>query len=202
MYKRQRKIDSDGYNIYRRVRVEPNGSDTISLDQLAIPENRVCGVVGFGAWNGNINEDGQGQYIIKAYTSKNSDEDWKLTANFNTHGDHEEVWDVDIFCVNNDPNIFRSVRLDMIQGGNSRDTGMDFNQWACGIVGIEALYGDINENNPGDILEAYAYGRNGKWFVYTDFRTHGDQEFWNIDLLCVSQNAARLNSNFSEGWVP
>lgn len=197
-----RKVDSDGYNFYRRVRVEPNGSDTISLEHLGIPENRICGVVGIGAWNGNINEDGQGQYILKAFTTQNSDGKWQLTANFNTHGDHEEVWDVDVLCVHNDPNAFRLVRLDQIQGNNSRDTGMNANQWACGIVGYEALYGDINENDTGDILQAYPYIKNNNWHVFTDFRTHGDNEFWNINLLCVSRNSAKLNSNFNEGWVP
>lgn len=197
-----RKADSDGYNIYRRVHLEPNGSDTISLSQLEIPQNRICGVVGFGAWNGNINEDGQGQYIIKAFTSKDSNGEWQLTANFNTHGDHEEVWDVDILCVYDNPNVFKLVQLDMIRGGDSRDTGMNANQWACGIVGYEALYGDIQENGDGDIIEAYAYIQNSNWQVYTDFRTHNDQEFWNIDLLCVNKTAAKLNSNFNIGWIP
>ncbi|MBN2045694.1 MAG: SH3 domain-containing protein [Anaerolineales bacterium] len=197
-----RKADADGYNIYRRVRVEPNGSDTVSLSGLGIPDNRLCGVVGIGAWNGNINEDGQGQHIIKAFTSKNSDGEWELTANFNTHGDHAEVWDVDVLCVHNDPNVFRLVRLEMIRGGVSRDTGMNASQWACGIVGMEALYGDINENDTGDILEAYPYIKNNNWHVYTNFRTHGDEEFWDIDLLCVNRNSARINSNYAEGWVP
>jgi PKD repeat protein len=201
-----RKIDSDGFEVYRRVFVEPASNETIDLSYLEIKENRICGVVGFAANSGNINEDGNALSIMKVFTKKNSEGVWELTANFNTHGDHEEEWVVDILCVNDDPSIFRSVRLESITGRTHRDTGMSFSQYACGITGMEILYGDIGENDTGDIIMAVPYlGDNGNWFVFTDFRTHHGEEQWNLDMLCVNRSAAVINSNFAldgEHWPP
>jgi PKD repeat protein len=198
-----RQQDLDGYEVHRRVHIESGAPDTLDLGYLNIQENRLCGVIGMGAWSGDIKENGQGLYIMKVFTAKDSSGVWQLTANFNTHGDHEEVWDVDILCVHDDPSVFRIVQLDMIPGNTHRDSGISNAQYACGIVGMEILYGDINENDTGDILMAIPYvGGNGNWFVYTNFRTHGGEEQWNIDLMCVNRSAARTNTNYSWGWVP
>lgn len=64
------------------------------------------------------------------------------------------------------------------------------------------LNGDFQENDDGDILQAYTYiGPNNNWHLLDDFRSHRVHEMWNIDLLCVNHSAAELVGDWSEGWV-
>ena len=57
-------------------------------------------------------------------------------------------------------------------------------------MGVEALDGDINENDPGDILRTFTYTEGGVWWIRADFRTHTDHENWNVNVLCVSSEIA------------
>lgn len=195
---------SDYYQVYRRVHVDPGVSDTIDLADLAIKPSSSCGVIGMAAWWGDINEHGQAQYITKSYMDKDPVTDnWNLTANFNTHGDHEEVWDVDILCVRDIPSVFKTVSLQSLDGGQAHDTGISSAQYFCGITGMAAMYGEIAVYEKSDVLEVYPFiGANGNWFVQTDFITFTPQEQWNIDLFCVNTNATVVSGNWANGWVP
>ena len=195
---------SDYYQVFRRVHVDPGSAETIDLGYLAIKPASTCGVIGMAAWWGDIDEHIVGQYIMKAYVNKvPGTGNWELTTNFITHGDHEEVWDVDILCVQDIPSVFRTVKLQSITGGQVRDTGISGAQYACGITGMAALYGQIAVFDKADILQAYPFiGANGNWFVRTDFTTLQTQEKWDIDLLCVNTSAAVLSGNWSDSWVP
>jgi murein DD-endopeptidase MepM/ murein hydrolase activator NlpD len=59
-------------------------------------EDYVCGVAGFAAKNGDINEGDAGGNLLYAYLYPN-DGTWHVRADFRTHDDHE-TWDVDIIC--------------------------------------------------------------------------------------------------------
>jgi PKD repeat protein len=195
---------SDYYQVFRRVHVDPGVSDTIDLGNLGINPSSSCGVIGMAAWWGDINEHGQAQYITKTYVDNHPGTgNWELTANFNTHGDHEEVWDVDILCVQDIPSVFKTVQLQSLNGGLAHDTGISSAQYFCGITGMAALYGEIAVYERSDIIQVYPFiGANGNWFVQTDFITIQPQEQWDIDLLCVNTSATVSSGNWNTGWVP
>jgi PKD repeat protein len=195
---------ADGYQVFRRVRVDPGVKETVDLADLHIRDGYTCGVIGMGAWWGDVNEHGTALNIMKVFTRKNPQTtNWELTANFNTHGDHEEVWDVDLLCIYDDPSVFRWTQLPMISGGQARDTGFSSTQYACGITGMSVSNGDIAASDRVDIIKAYPFiGANGNWFVRVDFTTSGVQEQWDLDLLCVDRSASILSGNWSDGWVP
>jgi hypothetical protein len=67
---------------------------------------------------------------------------------------------------------------------------------------MAGLYGDIQENDDGDILQAYTYiGSNNNWHIKADFRTHGTHERWDITLLCANRSAAVIEGDWTDGWV-
>jgi PKD repeat protein len=182
---------TDGYEFYRRVQVRPEDTDTVSLEDLGIPDGWHCGVVGIAAWSGDINENGTGAYIIEAFVQQDSSGEWELTSNFQTHV-HEEYWDVDVLCVDDDPEVFLHQGFYSREGGAVFDTNIPFSDYICGIDGFAARNGDINEDGTGDIIRAYAYlvGGSLNWMVIPDFRSHYVHERWDIQLLCVRRPIA------------
>jgi hypothetical protein len=197
-----KKTSSDGYQFYRRIRVNPADSETVDLGYLNIPSDRYCGVVGMAAWMGDIEENGAGEHIIKVFAQKNpSTGNWELTANFRSEGP-EEYWDVDLLCVYDNPSVFLHQEFYTHEGGRPLDTNVSSRDYACGIVGMAGLNGDIQENDAGPIIRAYTYiGANQNWFVMADFRSHNVDEMWNVNLLCARRAAAEVSGNWSEGWV-
>ncbi len=192
---------TDGYQFFRHLRVRPAERETINLRDLGIPDDWHCGVAGFAAWLGDINEYGAGEHIIKAFAQKNTHGEWELTANFRTHGT-EEYWDIDLLCVYDDPAIFLHQSLYGREGERPIDTNVSSVDYACGIDGFAALNGDILENGAGPILRAYTYvGPNQHWFVMPDFRSHGMTEMWDIQLLCARRPIAQLSGDWSSTWV-
>ncbi len=184
---------SDGYEFYRRVRVQPSGeTDAVSLKDLDIPEGWHCGVAGIAAYSGDINEGGTGAYIIKAFVQQDTRGEWELTANFRS--DEEEYWDVDVLCVDDDPEVFLHQDFLSREGGAPFDTNVSYANYICGIDGFTARNGDINESMYalGPIIQAYAYlvSVSPNWVVIADFRNDGSQERWDIQLLCVRRPIA------------
>ncbi|MBT3241048.1 MAG: PKD domain-containing protein [Chloroflexi bacterium] len=197
------KLQSSTYNLYSGIRVNPSARETIDLEDLNIPENSYCGIAGMGAYNGDIREGGTAPYILKAYLEKSlSTGNWELTANFYTHNT-EEVWDIDILCIYDNPNVLNHFSLTHLSNNGHRDTGVSSSEYACGVMGMYAYNGDIQENDAGTILQAYTYvGANGNWFVKTDFRTHGTHEEWNVNMLCVKNYSTTIVGNWGQGWAP
>ncbi|MFN2275268.1 MAG: PKD domain-containing protein, partial [Anaerolineales bacterium] len=188
---------STGFFVPERQRVNPPST----TDLEGIPEGYFCGVVGMGAWNGDINESGSGE-IIKVYATPKGGGEWELTADFRTHGDTEEVWDLNLICVYDNPSIFKHDTFSSLRGNTPFDTGRSASQYACGIVGMAGLWGDINEKDTGDIMRVYTYiGPNGNWYILADFRSHNNDERWDITTLCVDRSAATLQGDWTENWV-
>jgi PKD repeat protein len=197
-----KKGSTEAYRFYRRIRVSPDDEETIDLAHLNIPAGHYCGVAGFAAWTGDINESGAGEHILKVFAQKNaSTGNWELTANFRTHGT-EEYWDVDLLCVYDNPTVFFHQDFFTREGGRAFDTNVSSRDYACGIVGMAGLNGDIQENGDGPILRVFPYiGANQNWYVMADFRSHGVDELWNVNLLCARRTAVELRGNWAEGWV-
>ena len=72
----------------------------------------------------------------------------------------------------------------------THNTGILASDYDCGLVGMAALEGDINENDPGHILRAYTHTREGRWWIRADFRSHYDHENWDVNMLCVPRPVA------------
>ncbi|MCB1032670.1 MAG: hypothetical protein KDD47_02420, partial [Acidobacteria bacterium] len=80
-------------------------------------------------------------------------------------------------------------QLTGLRAENGVNTFISESRYACGVVGVAALDGDINEDDAGDILQAYAYPASGSWWIRADFRSHrGDHETWNVTLLCADKS--------------
>jgi PKD repeat protein len=193
---------ADNYEFHRRIRVDPAVDDTVSLESLGIPADRYCGVVGMAAWNGNINTYGALDYDLNVFVQRNTSTGiWELTANVNTDED-EEVWDVDVLCVYDNPGVFLHREFYNMMGNRPFDTSVSSDEYACGVTGMASANGDINEGGAGPILRAYTYiAPDHNWYAMADFRTHYVEEQWNIYLLCVRNTSAEVRGVWTAGWV-
>lgn len=90
-------------------------------------------------------------------------------------------------------NVAAYITSFTLRGGELVDTGIAFDKYVCGVIGMAATEGDILEDDAGDILKAYLFpqysGALGKntWWLSADFRTHGSQETWVIQTLCLDR---------------
>ena len=58
-----------------------------------------------------------------------------------------------------------------VQGAKS--TGESTSSWGQAVIaGFQALNGDIQEHDSGNIIQVYAYKNGTRWYVYADFRSH------------------------------
>ncbi len=176
-----------------------NLGDNVDLDTGYRTDDYVCGIVGFQALDGDINENDDGT-ILRMFMYRKWGR-WRLRADFRTHNDHENWGRVSVLCASTSvaqvghpsASSTRQIVLKEIPGLPSNgwsNTGISDALYACGIVGMEAYDGDIQEDDSGDILQTYAYRAGGTWRLRTDFRTHKDHENWNIKLLCIRRPAA------------
>lgn len=180
----------------------------VRLDTGIRDSDYACGIIGWEATGGDIDEDvknlGPFDPIVQAFAFVESGR-WHISADFRTK-QFPENWDVRLLCMSNEiastggpqqgkPVFFRHYPE---LGDNIRfNTGIDVDQYACGIVGFTtgSDVGDINEGGTGDIVQAYAYPEGGTWRLRADFRTHLGSpiiphENWSLDLMCVDTDAA------------
>lgn len=143
-----------------------------------------CGVAGLAALNGDIREADTGN-IIQSYLFKENDH-WKIRGDFRTHNNGES-WDFDLLCLKK--SVYPVTRVEYRNLGDSinYNTYLSTTTYECGVGGLAALDGDIQEHDTGDILQAYMYASGGTWWIRADFRTHNNQESWNVDALCVER---------------
>ena len=71
------------------------------------------------------------------------------------------------------------------------ETGVNSREYICGVVGMEALNGDIYEEDSVEVLvQAYAFEEKDEWKVRADFTSHGGaNETWTVKVLCLPRNA-------------
>ena len=177
-----------------------------SHDTALPTKDYACGVVGFEALGGDIGEELPHSDIIDVYL-RPSEGTWRLVADFNTWNhqdiyewDRPETWEVTVLCISTrlaSTNGEQAGKPFFVQhlpklGDNiDTDTGIDIDDYACGVVGLASGRGDIEEHNEGDIIQVYAYRKSGTWHVRANFRTNGNlHEDWTIDLLCAATSIA------------
>jgi hypothetical protein len=174
-YKLIRDIDYEGYLI------DENGSPMKTAEWN-------CGLVGMAAQFGDIEEDHSHSVIMSANAFAENGQ-WKVEPDFVTGGKTNEHWILDALCIN--PNV-NSVKWYFNQTGfrseQINQTDVLTSEYTCGIVGVQALNGDLNEKgDDGILLSAWPISdSSGYWNFRTDIRTHDDHEDWTIDYLCAS----------------
>lgn len=143
-----------------------------------------CGIGGMAALNGDIEEHDAGD-IIQTWMYRSAGQ-WWLRADFRTHNNHES-WNLDALCINRSHPVTRYEFKNLGDNVNGYNTYINSNTHVCGVAGMAARNGDINENDDGNIIQAYIYPSGGTWRIRADFRTHNNSESWDIDLLCIQR---------------
>ncbi len=88
--------------------------------------------------------------------------------------------------------VYHPPRL-FLEGGQHLDTEISYDQYVCGVFGLSAGDGDIEEHDKGDILKAYLYRdyspalKKQTWWLTADFRTHRKNERWQVDIWCFDR---------------
>lgn len=152
-----------------------------------------CGIVSMAAMNGDIRESGTGN-IMWANMAVEGDT-WWINANFRTHN-NDETWYIGVMCLNKTLaqgyKFYRRVRVEP-----ASDETVDLEHlnipenYHCGVVGMAAWTGDIDEVGSGEhIIKAFTKENTstGNWELTANFRSHITEEHWDIDLLCVYNN--------------
>lgn len=176
-----------------------NLGDNVDYDTGIATSSWVCGIVGFQALDGDINENGDGT-IMRMYMFQQVGR-WRIRADFRTHHDDENWARIDVLCAGTSvatigtPSTSSSKQLFLkeysgLANNGFYNTGISDSSFVCGVVGMEAYDGDIEEHDSGNIIEANAYRQSGTWRIRTDFRTHNDHENWNVKLLCIDRPVA------------
>jgi hypothetical protein len=143
-----------------------------------------CGLAGFAARDGDIQEHNTGTILLSHLNSANNH--FNFRGEFRTHN-NSESWDFDLLCLQR--SVYSVLRFSFNSLGDNvtANTGLSTTTYECGIGGMAALDGDINENNTGDPILAYMFRSGGQWWLRGEFRTHSNSESWNLDALCVDR---------------
>ena len=182
------------------IRSYANLGDNVDYNTGYSTSSWVCGSVGYEALGGDINEDGTAT-ILRMYMYQKAGT-WWIRSDFHSHHDHENWNRLDVLCARTSvatmgaPSVSSSKDIFITEYSaipdNARyDTGISVGSFVCGVVGMEAYDGDIEEHDTGDIIQAYAYRDGGTWRIRADFRTHNNHENWNINLLCMKSGPAK-----------
>jgi PKD repeat protein len=67
------------------------------------------------------------------------------------------------------------------------NTGLSTATYECGIVGMAAMDGDIQEGRTANIVYAYMAEEGGSWWINADFLTHENHEDWDFGVMCISR---------------
>lgn len=143
-----------------------------------------CGVGGMAALDGDILENNSGNPIL-AYLFRSGGQ-WWIRSEFRTHNNHES-WDIQALCIDRSHPVTRHEFRNLGDNVNGYNTFISSDIYECGVAGIAARDADIQENDTGDIIQAYLFASGGTWRIRADFRTHNNHESWDIDVLCVQR---------------
>lgn len=156
-----------------------------------------CNLIGLQALNGDINESGVQEVIVRAYMDNTSSK-WKIVADFASHGTNEK-WNANVLCfkkgshlITEKPTFYTETFYFPANSAHKFGTGLSTTDYLCGVGGFSAEYGDINEKNSHDILKVHLVPEGNTWWIYADFSTHLHEEDWRVDVFCVSRNSSTV----------
>ena len=198
--------DKNNSQFISNIYVKPPSASTVSLAAYNIDENYTCTIAGYDIKNVNVEDDSAGD-IIQVFTWKDEDGEWQVTADFMEEGG-DESWIVQMMCFYDNQSVVLTYE-DLVSipppcsietGGCP--TGISAGEYVCGIAGMHALDGNVNEDHIGDIIRVFTYHDNSNWHVFADFRSHGQDEMWDIDLICVKRSVAQVQmSQWFGSWA-
>lgn len=95
--------------------------------------------------------------------------------------------------------------------GINADTGVLASEYTCAIVGFNAGQADLNENDGGWVLAAYAYAYpnpvtiTSTWRIAAWLRDHNDHNDWSMRVMCVDNRLAEVGGGYrsfhpGQGW--
>jgi len=84
------------------------------------------------------------------------------------------------------PFLLRRFQLARSEWGH--DTGISATDYTCVIAGFRALDGDIQENDPGNIIQVWTEPVGATWSIYADFRSHIRAEYWIVYVLAIKKD--------------
>jgi PKD repeat protein len=199
--------DKNNSRFFSDIFIKPPTNPTVSLNPAIyeIPDDYTCLISGYDIKNVNVEDDTAGD-IIQVYTRK-VDGEWQVTADFMEEGG-DESWIVQMMCFYDNPSVVltyddpvTNLSPFSIETGGYQ-TSISASEYACGVAGMHALDGNINENDNGDIIRVFTMHDNTRWHVFADFRTHGQDEMWDIDLICVKRSVSDIQMNqWFGGWI-
>jgi beta-lactam-binding protein with PASTA domain len=182
-------VHSVTFRRYRDLRGDTQHNTQISVDQYD------CGIVGYAALDGDINENGSNDPVRAIMVKRNGT--WWIDVDFHTHDDHED-WQIDTICLDKSSiSDFYELREYRRPEGNFRpiQTSFRIDDYVCGIVGMDARDGDINEQYVDImfLMEAEEDRSRGTWQLRAEIATHDeDGESWRVSVLCVQKRVQEL----------
>ena len=160
------------------------GDDVTAYTEIDSNEYE-CGVAGIAARDGDILENNTGTILRSYLTTSNNH--FNFRGEFRTHNNHES-WDFDLLCLKRSAYSVSRFQFNNLGDDVTYNTGLSTTAYECGIGGMAALDGDINENNSGNPILAYMFRSGGQWWLRGEFRTHNNSESWDLHALCVDRS--------------
>jgi hypothetical protein len=161
-----------------------NKGDNINLDTEIPFDEYACSIAGFWGKVGDINENGTHD-IFQMYLDR-KDNNWFIRADFATHKNRDENWDVNLLCIERAhaaldgpaPGVEFFLEEyenlgDNLGERNEFSTGISTTDYICGVAGFAAMDGDIDEHDKkatSNLFSAYLYPKDGTWHVRADFQ--------------------------------
>lgn len=174
--------------------------DQAHLTGIRTSEYFHCGVVGMQVLDGDIDSHGTKSVVWQAYMDGSGSE-WKIVPGFATEGTNE-TWNVNVLCIKRGSHLaaekppFLTQTIYIPAGSNHKfGTGISESDYFCGIDGISAERGDINETESNVILITRMAVSGGTWWAHADFTSDSDDEDWRLEMLC-------LNKSFTSAGPP
>lgn len=171
-------------SVYPVTRLEyRNVGDSPNFNTFMSTTTYLCGISGMAALDGDILENNAGN-IMRSYIYPNGST-WWISGEFRTHNNHES-WDFDALCVERWAPVQRYEFRNLGDNPNF-NTFISTASYECGVAGMSIQDGDINENDSGDPIVSYLYKSGGTWWFRGDFRTHNNNESWDVDVFCAQR---------------
>jgi hypothetical protein len=180
--------------IYRDdYRGSPGGEAVVT--DISTEDYYYCGIIGMAALDGDIQESDVRDIIVQAYMD-GSESKWKIVAEFATHRVNEK-WNFNVLCLSRGSTLasekpaFITQTLYNLSGtDHEMGTGISFADYLCGVTGMSAERGDIEEYDSRDIIRVFMHPQDGIWYWYANFATHHKDEDWRGDILCINRDFA------------